>query len=106
VTTATGTATSIQGNTIQNIKWTNGGQSNFWGINIFGATVANLGTDSGNTIGSASGTGSINYTGGLANSNFFGINTQGSGIIDCRNNTIAGITEFLFFLGRQKRRML
>lgn len=54
--------------------------------------MANIGTSSGNTIGSATGTGSLYYMAGSFNAGFVGIATTGSGTVDCRNNTIAGIT--------------
>ena len=85
VTTATGTANEIQGNTIRSIKWTNTGNANFTGISLSGVTVANIGTTTGNIVGS------INDTANAANANFYGINISTSGEVDCRNNTISSI---------------
>ena len=92
VTTATGTANSIQGNTIQNINWTNAGTSDFTGISLSGATVANLGTTTGNTIGASTGTGSITYTSSVTAANFYGISIASTDVVDCQNNTIGSIT--------------
>ena len=90
VATATGTANSIQGNIIKNISWADA--SNFYGIEISGATVANIGTVTGNTIGATTGTGSIVYTSWTAPTGFYGIYLNGTGNVDCRNNTIGAIT--------------
>ena len=92
VITAAGTASSIQGNTVQNINWENGGSANFFGIFSGGATVVNIGTISGNTIGSASGTGSLYFTVGAAAATFYAIFGTGSGTTICSNNTIGAIT--------------
>lgn len=92
VQTASGTATSIQGNTIQNIKWTHGGNANFFGIYIYGSTVVNIGTIVGNTIGSATGTESIYFTAGSSNPAFVGVGCAGTGTVKCSNNTIGAIT--------------
>ena len=92
LTTATGTANSIQGNTIQNINWSNTGASGFTGISLSGVTVANIGTVTGNTIGAATATGSITFTSNTTNSSFYGINISSSDVVDCRNNTIGSIT--------------
>ncbi|MFM9052272.1 MAG: beta strand repeat-containing protein [Bacteroidota bacterium] len=92
VTTATGTANSIQGNTIQNINWTNAGTSGFTGISLSGATVANIGTTTGNTIGAAIGTGSITFTSTTTATNFFGISIGSTDVVVCKNNTIGSIT--------------
>jgi hypothetical protein len=73
VTTATGTANSIQGNTIQNFNWTNAGTSDFTGIVLAGATVANIGTVTGNTIGAETGTGSITFTSTTTATDFYAI---------------------------------
>ncbi len=89
--TTTGTAASIQNNTIRNFNYSNNGAGTFIGFNLAGGKV-NIGTTTGNTIGSASGNGSITYT--SVNGNFYGINISNTavGAIDCQNNTIASIT--------------
>jgi hypothetical protein len=92
VTTATGTANSIQGNTIQNISWTNTGSAAFTGISLTGATVANIGTTTGNLIGAATGTGSILYTARATGANFNGISIASTDVVSCQNNTIGAIT--------------
>ncbi|MFZ4770202.1 MAG: beta strand repeat-containing protein, partial [Ferruginibacter sp.] len=71
VNAGTSTASNIQGNTINNISWSNSSSSLFCGIGVWGGNV-NLGTISGNTIGAATGTGTLTFTGG-ANATFYGI---------------------------------
>ncbi|MFZ4798235.1 MAG: beta strand repeat-containing protein, partial [Bacteroidia bacterium] len=83
-------ATSVQNNTIQNIVWSDSGSASWTGIQVTVGSV-NIGTTSGNTIGNASGTGSITVTGGNTGKNVYGINLAGSGTIVCQNNTIASI---------------
>ena len=87
----TGTASSIQNNIIQNFTWSNSGSATWTGINITGGAV-NIGTTTGNTIGAASGTGSILVTGGATNTNVYGINIASGGTVDCQNNIIGSIT--------------
>jgi hypothetical protein len=86
----TGTATSLQNNTIKNFSWSNAGAASWTGINIAGGDV-NIGTTSGNTIGASTGTSSIVFTGGLSNANLYSINISGSGTINCQNNIIGSI---------------
>jgi len=80
------TVSNIQGNTIKNFNWTNSNNGNFKGIEIVGASVANVGTTSGNTISDISMSNAGNAAG------FFGINITTSGAIDCQNNTITNIS--------------
>ena len=89
--TVTGTAASIQNNTIKNFNYSNSAGGSFIGFQLAGGKV-NIGTTTGNTIGSASGNGSITYT--SVNGNFYGINIASTalGAVDCQNNTIASIT--------------
>ncbi len=97
VSAAATATTSIQGNTIANITTnTNSSAStangNFSAIWVSGGN-ANIGTVTGNTIGSTTGTGSINVTlqsnsGGTSNL----IAYSGSGVADIRNNTIGAVT--------------
>ncbi|MEI6889954.1 MAG: hypothetical protein WCL03_11830 [Bacteroidota bacterium] len=91
LTFETGTASSIQGNTIKNISWSNSGNYGFYGMDILAGSV-NIGTVTGNTIGAATGTGSINYSAGATDGNFYGIYNISTGITDCQNNTIGSIT--------------
>ena len=88
---ATTTAASIQGNVIQNFAWSNSGASAWTGINVVAGNV-NIGTVTGNTIGAATGTGSITVTGGATGSSVCGINIASTGTVDCENNIIASIT--------------
>ena len=83
--------TSVQNNTIRNISWSNSGAASWTGIQITVGAV-NTGTSTGNTIGAATGTGSITVTGGTNGANVYGIYIQGAGTNVCQNNTIGSIT--------------
>ncbi|MCE1164835.1 MAG: hypothetical protein LWX07_05475, partial [Bacteroidetes bacterium] len=86
------TATNIQGNTLNNISWSNSGSSSFYGIYQLAGAV-NIGTTTGNTIGSGTGTGSIVYTcAGTTNAKFYAIAMTGTGNKNISNNTIGSIT--------------
>ncbi|MFZ4772282.1 MAG: beta strand repeat-containing protein, partial [Ferruginibacter sp.] len=87
----TTTTSSIQNNTIKNINYTTTAQTPFYGINISSGNV-NIGTVTGNTIGSTTGNGSISLT---SSTNFTiseGIKNGGSGTVNIQNNKIGGIT--------------
>ncbi|MCW5897723.1 MAG: PKD domain-containing protein [Flavobacteriales bacterium] len=87
---------SIQGNTVAGISLaTTSGATTTPGV--FGGIVANagvnIGTVTGNTIGAATGTGSIAITSSTGGGRSYGIYaTSSTGAIDIRNNTVAGIT--------------
>src|ERR1035437_548691 len=81
----TGTSSSIQNNTIKNFGWSNSGAASWSGINIAGGDV-NTGTATGNIIGESGG--SIIVSGGLTNTNVYGINIAGTGTVNCQNNKI------------------
>lgn len=87
----TGTASSIQNNTIRNFSWSNSLNAIWTGIHIEGGAV-NAGTATGNTIGASTGTGSVIITGGTTNAYVYGINISGTGSVNCRNNIIGSIT--------------
>jgi len=87
----TGNPSNIQGNTIKNIRYYNNGTADWWGIYIdYGA--ANIGSTSGNYIGSASDTGSIFYSCGGSGSRFLAMHLQGDGTCYIQNNVIGSIT--------------
>jgi FG-GAP-like repeat/FG-GAP repeat len=86
----TGTV-SVQGNTIANFNFANSGSSGFFGIGCQGGN-ANIGTITGNTIGAATGTGSIVLTNAGGDVYFRGIYNNSPGARDIRNNTIGSIT--------------
>ncbi|GAB3575506.1 hypothetical protein GCM10027345_10870 [Hymenobacter daeguensis] len=93
-TIAAGTAPSVQGNTIANISWlSSSGASTTYGV-VSGIYVssgdANIGTTTGNVIGSAAGPISVNIstTGGYS----FGISSASSGVVNIVGNTISNIT--------------
>ncbi len=91
ISVGTGVASSIQGNTIKNMSWSNSGNSIWCGIFINTGDV-NIGTTSGNVIGAADGNGSIKFTGGGSSSVSYGIRNAGTGTVDIQNNTIGSIT--------------
>lgn len=87
LTTGTGTPSSVQGNTIQNMVW-----AGYWsGIYVTAGTV-NIGTVTGNTIGSGTGTGSISVTSGSGSGPNFGIGSSSSGMVTIAGNSIGSIT--------------
>jgi len=85
------TASSVQGNVIKNINWSNTGSTSWYGMNI-GAGNVNVGTTSGNTIGAITGTGSITLTNTASGGNFIGITIGSTGTVDCENNNIGSVT--------------
>ena len=87
----TGTVTSIQGNTMKNISYSSSGFSSWAGIFSLGGGDLNIGTISGNTIGESIGNGSITFTGGSTNSNFYGFYIQNTGTVNIQNNAIGSI---------------
>ncbi len=93
---ATTTSSSAQGNTIQNISWTTSSsattQSGIWcGIHAQAGNV-NIGTVTGNSIGSGTGTGSISVTTSGTGGTTFGISSASSGTVAIANNAIGSIT--------------
>lgn len=95
-TTVAGAPINIQGNTIANITMTTASTSAGMFIGIFnsGAADVNIGTVTGNTIGSNTSTGVINVTSSAATTagTVIGINNTGTGIINISNNIVGGIT--------------
>ena len=90
-TSATGTASNIQNNTIRNFDWSNSLNGVWAGILVTGGDV-NIGTLTGNTIGDITGTGSITVTNTTTGSSLFGIYISSTGNTNCRNNNIGSIT--------------
>jgi hypothetical protein len=90
--TGAGTASNIQGNTIQNFTWLNSGAAGWTGIFTGNAGSVNIGTTAGNTIGSTTGSTSVTYTGGATGAFCYGMWITSTGTVDCRNNTIGLIT--------------
>ena len=99
----TTTASSVQGNTIANFSFltSSGANTNstsgplgtgIWGGIMVAAGNVNVGTITGNVIGSATGTGSISATSSTASGTVNGIGVSGSGIVSISNNTIGSIT--------------
>ncbi len=88
-----GTATSVQNNTISNINMTtsNTGSAAFTGINIANGN-ANVGTITGNLIGSTTSTPGIVFTANANTGGPLGLRSGGGtgNVINFSNNTIAG----------------
>jgi hypothetical protein len=90
------TPSSVQGNTIQNFVWTSSyasiGHPGVWcGIYVLGGSV-NVGTVTGNTIGSGTGTGSISTTTSGNGGTTFGIASESATSLSICNNTIGSMT--------------
>ena len=87
----TGTATSVQNNTISNFSWRTSAssQNSFIGIEIFAGRV-DVGTISGNTIGGSS---TNNITVATSNtSTAIGISSSSTSTVHISNNTISGLS--------------
>ena len=91
INVGTTTASSIQNNTIQNINWSNSANAAWIAVAIAGGNVS-IGTTTGNTIGAATGIGSVTVTGATSGLNVYGIYITSTGMVDCQNNTIGSIT--------------
>ncbi len=92
----TGTASNIQNNVVRNFSLTTSSGTTtapgiFGGINVTAGAV-NIGTVTGNTIGAASGNGSISITSTTNGGLISGIYATSSGAVEVRNNTVASIT--------------
>ena len=92
--TTSGTATSVQGNTVANITWaSSSGASTTYGV-VSGIYVSagdtNIGTTAGNLIGTVAGPISVttSTTGGYS----FGISSASSGTLSIVGNTISNFT--------------
>ncbi|MES2591064.1 MAG: T9SS type A sorting domain-containing protein [Bacteroidota bacterium] len=95
LTAAATPASSIQGNTITGITLTTTSGASiapgiFSGISVLGGTV-NIGTTTGNTIGAATGTGSISVTSTTSLSYLSGISATSTGTVNIQNNSIGSI---------------
>ncbi|MEI6823278.1 MAG: FG-GAP-like repeat-containing protein, partial [Bacteroidota bacterium] len=87
----TTTASSVQNNTIQSISYTSTSDALWRGINISAGKV-NIGTITGNTIGSATVTGSIMLTNATAYAYSYGVYIASPSTVNFQNNIIGGIT--------------
>ena len=96
LTVGTTTPSSVQGNTIANIVWTSSNNATtlpgVWSGIYVPTGSANIGTVTGNTIGSGTGTGSISVTTSGTGGTSFVIGATGSGTRVIANNTIGSIT--------------
>jgi hypothetical protein len=91
LTVGTTTDSKVQGNTISNFDWANSSNANWHGLNI-NSGILNIGTVTGNTIGTDTCTGSITFTSGASGANFYGILLQTTSAVNCQNNKIGSIT--------------
>jgi hypothetical protein len=93
----TTTPSSVQGNVIANIVWTSASSGTSPSLGVWTgiyvqAGAANVGTVTGNTIGSGTGTGSVSVTTSGNGGTSFGIGSASSGTVAIANNTIGSIT--------------
>lgn len=93
----TTTPSSLQGNTIKNFVWTSSTSiatlPGVWSGIYVQSGSANIGTTTGNTIGSGTGTGSISVTTAGVGATTFGIGASGDGFTRViSNNTIGSMT--------------
>ncbi|WP_395748319.1 beta strand repeat-containing protein [Prosthecobacter sp.] len=93
---ASNVATSVQGNTIKNFSWSTAGtatsQPGVWAGIYVESGMSNIGTVTGNTIGSGTGTGSVSVTTSGDGGMTFGICSDTSVPVNISNNTIGSIT--------------
>ncbi|MEI7982198.1 MAG: hypothetical protein WCI71_11140, partial [Bacteroidota bacterium] len=87
-----GTASSIQGNTISNMSWTNSGAASWRGIVTGGTGDVNIGTTAANTIGASTGNSSISYTCGATGASFYGMFLGNTGTTVVHDNIIGSVT--------------
>jgi hypothetical protein len=94
------TPSSVQGNTIQNIVWTSSSSSSYtiapgvWnGISV-GTGSVNIGTVTGNIIGSETGTDSVTITMSGTTGFSYALSTESSYTITIANNTVGSITTY------------
>ena len=87
----TATPSNVQGNLIRGFSFSNSVGVEWYGIYIDGGFV-NIGTSTGNIIGSSTGTGSIIFTNSENRGSLYGIANHSSGIVNIQNNTIGSIT--------------
>ncbi|MFO1439996.1 MAG: right-handed parallel beta-helix repeat-containing protein [Verrucomicrobiaceae bacterium] len=90
------TATSVQGNTIRNFAWSSSSnatlQPGVWtGIHVE-TGAADIGTVTGNIIGSGTGTGSVSITTAGDGGRSFGIGSTSTQLVAISNNTIGSMT--------------
>ena len=87
----TAVASSVQGNTIRNFSYANYTGKSWYAIYVAEGSV-NIGTVTANTIGSATGNGSVSFTNDGSNVFFYGIFISGTGSTNTQNNIIGAIT--------------
>jgi hypothetical protein len=96
LTVGTTTPSSVQGNVISNFVWKTSTSAitppGLWSGIYMQAGAANIGTVTGNIIGSGTGTGSVSVTTLGSVGTTFGIVSESSGTVAIANNTIGSIT--------------
>jgi len=83
----TTTASTVTGNIIRNISWSNSGAGAWYGISAGGSVNVGTTSGTGNTVG-----GSVTYSARATNSSFHGILTSTSGTNSVNYNTVSGIS--------------
>jgi len=89
ISAGTTIASNVQGNILKNMAYANASASGNW-VGIYVSGMVNVGTTAGNTIGAATGNGSITYTSGYSGSSLFGLYIDAQVI--AQNNNIGAIT--------------
>ena len=86
-----GTTSNVQGNTVTNLNITGAFSGNaVYGINIANGNV-NIGTTTGNLIGSTTTNGSITVTTSVTGGSLIGLRSGAGGTLNFSNNTVSGI---------------
>ena len=91
IAAGTTTSSSIQENRVKNISIFSSNAEPFRAIKAEAGSL-NIGTITGNSIGSDTDNGSITVTGTISGGNVYGIYISSPGAVDCQNNNIGSIT--------------
>ena len=92
LTTSLGVTSNINNNKINNFNWSNSNSNPWSGIEVAGTGNVNIGTLTGNIIGSGIGNDSILYAAATNGASVYGVKIESTGTVNCQNNTIGGIT--------------
>ncbi len=91
ISAGTSTVSNVDNNVIRNFSYANSGNASWVAINVAAGAV-NVGKTVGNTIGAATGTGSLIITNTTSDGFVYGVNLASTGAVNVENNTIASIT--------------
>jgi len=91
VNVGSSTPTTIDGNIIRNISYSNSANASWNALKIEGGKV-NVGVATANTVGASTGTGSIVITNGTTGGNIYAVNVSSASDVEISNNIIGSIT--------------